>query len=126
MSLIHSFLHPTLWEGLEVVEIVNNTKLMDMPAGGNFTISREIDYQECRTGVSVCFPKQNTIECLRISPTTLQGKDLDSCKDALNGVGVTLPTGLEGMRYQAPQYFLLCEMREMDKYHNSLEMMCGG
>ena len=105
--------------------MVNNTKLMDMPAGGNFTISREIDYQECRTGVSVCFPKQNTIECLRISPTTLQGKDLDSCKDALNGVGVTLPTGLGGMRYQAPQYFLLCEMREMDKYHNSLEMMCG-
>ena len=46
-------------------------------------------------------------------------------KDALNGVGVTLPTGLEGMRYQAPPYFLLCEMREMDKYHNSLEMMCG-
>ena len=56
-SLIHPLLHPTVWEVLEVVVMVNNTKLMDMPAGGNFTISREIDYQECRTGVSVCFPK---------------------------------------------------------------------
>ena len=38
-------LHPTVWEGPEVVVMVNNTKLMDMPAGSNFTISREINYQ---------------------------------------------------------------------------------
>jgi hypothetical protein len=43
-SLIHSFLHSTVWEGLEVVVVVNNTKLMDMPAEGNFTINREINY----------------------------------------------------------------------------------
>jgi hypothetical protein len=42
MSLIHPFLHPTVWEGLEVVVMVNNTKLMGMTAGGNFTINREI------------------------------------------------------------------------------------
>jgi hypothetical protein len=36
------FLHPTVWEGLEVV--VNNTKLMDMPAGGTFTMYKETNY----------------------------------------------------------------------------------
>ena len=38
-------LHPNIREGPEVVVMVKNTKLMDMPAEGNFTISREIDYQ---------------------------------------------------------------------------------
>ena len=33
-------LHPNIREGPEVVVMVKNTKLMDMPAGGNFTISR--------------------------------------------------------------------------------------
>ena len=47
MSLIHLFFvccfqHPTVWEGLEVVVIVNNTKLLDIPAGENFTINGEI------------------------------------------------------------------------------------
>ena len=36
-------LHPNIREGPEVVVMVNNTKLMDMPAGGNSTIIREIN-----------------------------------------------------------------------------------
>jgi hypothetical protein len=49
---LHPFLHPTIRESLEVVVMVINTK--DMPAGGNFTINREINYQELGTCVSIC------------------------------------------------------------------------
>jgi hypothetical protein len=43
MSLIHLFfLHQTIWGDLEVVVMENNTKLMDMPAGGNFTIIEKL------------------------------------------------------------------------------------
>jgi hypothetical protein len=36
----------------------DNTQLIDMPAGGNFTISKEINYQGLGTGVS----KQNATD----------------------------------------------------------------
>lgn len=71
-------LHPMIWKGPEVVVIRNNTKLVDMPAGGNLTIGREINYQRLGIGVSMCIWKQNTTGCMRVSPTTLQEKDLDS------------------------------------------------
>jgi hypothetical protein len=73
-----SLLHPVVWEGPEVVVMVSNTKLMAVPDGGNFTISREINYQGSRTGVSTCFSKWNATGGLRVSPTTLQGKGFDS------------------------------------------------
>ena len=92
--------------------MVNNTKLMDMPAGGNFTISREINWQSLGTGVSICFSEWKTVGCLRVFPTTLQGKDLESCKDGLNGIQVTIPTDLEAGRYQEQQDFPHYGMRE--------------
>jgi hypothetical protein len=41
MSLDPLLLHPTVWESPEVVGMVNNTKLMNMPAGKTFTINQK-------------------------------------------------------------------------------------
>ena len=47
--------HAMVWEGSEVEVMFNNNKLMDMLAGGKFTISREVNYQILGIGVSICF-----------------------------------------------------------------------
>jgi hypothetical protein len=108
MSLVSPLpiLHPTIWEGPEVVVMINNTKLMDMAAGGNFTISREINDQGLGAGVSTGFSKQNSTGGPRVSPTALQGKDLDSCKGCTVAFSSLWDEGVH-------------------KCHNSLENMCG-